>query len=487
MEEVRSEYQLIQTSVQSKSDHHFYIKHAHLIMTASLVVSDALMICVSGVIGSGMRSLLLGAGSPALIDWLPALALLFTTVYALRGLYPAVGLGVIGEFRALTITTSLLYLIVSSFSFIMRSTTPLSRLAFILMWLLSLALVPAGRIMIRTILARSGWWGQPAAVIGPADACRRIAERYRRDLKSGLNPQVIYTPLDLRHGSGTQVPIDGLQEMMRYGEWSHIHTALIIYSHLEELSALRERYQDVFERIILIHDGDDGLNLNGLSVGEYDGALSFEIRHSLLDRWAQRQKRVMDILGAGMGLLLLTPILAGVALLIKLDSPGPVFYRQKRMGKRGEVLGMVKFRTMYVNAEQMLKEYLAVDAQKRDEWDCYQKLHDDPRITRVGALLRRFSIDELPQLWNVFVGEMSLVGPRPIMLNQEDQYGAGLKHYVRVLPGMTGIWQISGRNRTTFAQRADFDMRYVLNWSIWLDVYILVRTVWVVISRDGAC
>ncbi len=123
----------------------------------------------------------------------------------------------------------------------------------------------------------------------------------------------------------------------------------------------------------------------------------------------------------------------------------------------------------------------------RDEWNCYQKLHQDPRITRVGAWLRRFSIDELPQLWNVLMGEMSLVGPRPIMLDQEVPYGEIIKHYVRVLPGITGMWQISGRNRTTFSQRAEFDMRYVMNWSIWLDIYILIRTVWVVISRDGAC
>jgi lipopolysaccharide/colanic/teichoic acid biosynthesis glycosyltransferase len=142
---------------------------------------------------------------------------------------------------------------------------------------------------------------------------------------------------------------------------------------------------------------------------------------------------------------------------------------------------------MHVNAEQMLEAYLAENQQMQEEWNCYQKLHDDPRIFRAGKLLRRFSIDELPQLWNVLLGQMSLVGPRPIMLDQETQYGDNLKHYVRVLPGITGMWQISGRNRTTFAQRAEFDVRYVMNWSIWLDIYILVRTVWVVISRDGAC
>lgn len=488
MEDVRSDYKLSQISIASKFNQAFYVINARLIMSSSLIVSDVLMICVSGAAAAGLRNFLLGPAEQALLDWLPALALLFTLVFAMRGLYPAVGLGVIGEFRSLTLTTSLLYLIVSSFSFIMRTITPLSRLSFVFMWLLSLALVPAGRIMIRTILARAGWWGEPAALVGPAALCKQIAERYRSDLKGGISPQVIFAPCDHHKGAVTKTPVFDVKEMSHYSALHHIHTALVVYSSLDQLPVLRERYQDTFERIILIKDNDDDdLNLSGLSVGEYDGSLSFEIRHSLLDHWAQRQKRVMDILGASIGLVFLGPLLALVALLIKLDSPGPVFYRQRRMGKHGEALGMVKFRTMHVNAEQMLKAYLAENPHMRDEWNCYQKLHQDPRITRVGAWLRRFSIDELPQLWNVLMGEMSLVGPRPIMLDQEVPYGEIIKHYVRVLPGITGMWQISGRNRTTFSQRAEFDMRYVMNWSIWLDVYILIRTVWVVISRDGAC
>ncbi|MCD4671767.1 MAG: undecaprenyl-phosphate galactose phosphotransferase WbaP [Anaerolineaceae bacterium] len=487
MENVQSKHQLIQTSALRNSSHRLYARYAHLIMVASLVFSDVLMICASGVIASSLRNILLGPGHQALLNWLPALALLFTLVFVFRGLYPAVGMGVIGEFRSLTITISMIYLIVSSFSFIMHSVTPLSRLAFVFMWVLSLALVPAGRIMIRAILARAGCWGEPAALIGPAALCQEIAERYWGDLKTGIYPLAIFSPFDQQNGSKTKIPVNDIKEMMRYSASHHIHTALVIYSSLDELPVLRERYQDTFERIILIRENDDDFMLSGLSVGEYDGSLSFEIRYNLLDRWAQRQKRVMDLMGSGAGLILLSPLLALMALLIKLESPGPVFYRQKRMGKKRKVVGIVKFRTMLVNADQMLQEYLAENPEKREEWDRYQKLHEDPRITRVGVWLRRFSIDELPQLWNVLQGQMSLVGPRPIMLNQETQYGDNLKHYVRVLPGITGMWQISGRNHTTFAQRADFDLNYVMNWSIWLDIYILVRTIWVVLSRDGAC
>ncbi len=491
MDTVYAEHPLIQKpTLQAKSSPGLYVKNATTIMISSLVLSDILMICLSGGIAAGMRNLLLGSEgeSQALIGWLPALALLFTMVYSVRGLYPAVGKGLVEEFRLLTITTSMIYLIVSSFSFIMHAVTALSRLSVGFMWLLSLVLVPAGRIIIRTILARNDLWGEPAAIIGPPRVCQEIAARYWNDLKAGIYPVVIFTPYDKNDGFNNLSPKINMHEIMRYSAENHIHTAVVVYSRLEELSRLRERYQDTFERIILVRESDDeGLVLSGLSVGEYDGLLRFEIRQNLLDRWAQRQKRVMDLFGSVLGLILLSPVLAISALMIKLESPGPVFYKQKRMGKKGKVIHMVKFRTMHVNAEQMLDEYLSENEAMKEEWDQYQKLREDPRIFRAGKLLRRFSIDELPQLWNVLLGQMSLVGPRPIMLDQETQYGENLKHYMRVLPGLTGMWQISGRNRTTFAQRADFDLNYVMNWSIWLDIYILVRTIWVVLTRDGAC
>jgi lipopolysaccharide/colanic/teichoic acid biosynthesis glycosyltransferase len=175
-----------------------------------------------------------------------------------------------------------------------------------------------------------------------------------------------------------------------------------------------------------------------------------------------------------------------IALLIALDSPGGVFYRQRRLGKGGREFNLLKFRTMYRGASLVLSAYLQKNPERREEWNKFQKLTDDPRITAFGHFLRRFSLDELPQLWNVLIGDMSVVGPRPIMVNQRELYGTNFQHYVRVLPGITGMWQISGRNHTSFATRTEFDVGYVMNWSIWVDVYIIVRTVWVVLRRDGA-
>jgi Undecaprenyl-phosphate galactose phosphotransferase WbaP len=197
-------------------------------------------------------------------------------------------------------------------------------------------------------------------------------------------------------------------------------------------------------------------------------------------------KRFIDIVLSAFGLIFLLPFFGLMALMIALDSPGSVFYRQPRLGRNGETFDVIKFRTMYQNADQILEEKLRLNPGLRNEWDYYQKLKKDPRVTRVGRVLRRFSLDELPQLWNVLKGEMSLVGPRPITTDQRELYGKSYKEYVRVSPGMTGLWQISGRNHTTFARRAELDSEYVQCWSIGLDFYILFKTIEIVFWQQGA-
>jgi Undecaprenyl-phosphate galactose phosphotransferase WbaP len=186
------------------------------------------------------------------------------------------------------------------------------------------------------------------------------------------------------------------------------------------------------------------------------------------------------------GLLILAPFLGLMAVLIKIDSLGGVFFRQPRLGKDGRVFVPLKFRTMHSDADRILQEKLALDPELKKEWDRYQKLKNDPRITRMGRFLRKFSLDELPQLWNVLLGEMSLVGPRPMLVNQREIYGELFESYKQVTPGITGLWQVSGRNYTTFARRAELDDEYIQRWSLWLDIYILLKTVKVVFTREGA-
>ncbi len=197
-------------------------------------------------------------------------------------------------------------------------------------------------------------------------------------------------------------------------------------------------------------------------------------------------KRFIDIALSALGLIFLLPFFGLMAFLIALDSRGGVFYHQPRLGRNGETFEVIKFRTMYGNADGILERELRLDPELKEEWSCYQKLKKDPRITRLGLLLRRFSLDELPQLWNVLKGEMSLVGPRPMMIHQRKLYGEAYEEYIRVLPGITGLWQVSGRNDTTFARRAELDREYIQGWSIGLDIYILLKTVEIIVWREGA-
>jgi lipopolysaccharide/colanic/teichoic acid biosynthesis glycosyltransferase len=197
-------------------------------------------------------------------------------------------------------------------------------------------------------------------------------------------------------------------------------------------------------------------------------------------------KRGIDLFGAILLLILFSPLILAVSLLLHLAAPGKVIYRQTRIGKDSRKFELFKFRTMQPGAEEGLEEFLDLNPSQRLEFERYQKLIDDPRVTRLGKFLRRYSLDEIPQLWNVIRGEMSLVGPRPFLPEQTRLYGPGLFFYTQIRPGLTGLWQISGRNRLSFQARAECDLTYILSWSVWSDFQILLRTPQAVISQDGA-
>lgn len=197
-------------------------------------------------------------------------------------------------------------------------------------------------------------------------------------------------------------------------------------------------------------------------------------------------KRMIDISAALTLIIALSPVLLLCAALVLLTSKGSIFYKQLRVGRNGRVFPMWKFRTMYKDSDQLLERYLARHPEETREWEQRIKLKRDPRVTPIGRIMRRFSLDEIPQLWNVLVGDMSVVGPRPITVPQIPRYGVGIQLYSRVRPGLTGLWQISGRSTTTFEARIMFDKNYIENWSLILDVRIWLRTFSVVLTGTGA-
>jgi exopolysaccharide production protein ExoY len=187
-------------------------------------------------------------------------------------------------------------------------------------------------------------------------------------------------------------------------------------------------------------------------------------------------KRALDVIGALLLLATLLPILSLIAAVIVLSSRGGVVYSQCRVGRDGRPFTFYKFRSMAVDSDRVLRDFLDSDPDALTQWAVYQKLPNDPRVTAVGAFIRRTSLDELPQLWNVLLGDMSLVGPRPCTTDQVSLYGASFADYCSVRPGITGLWQVSGRNCLTFAQRVKLDSEYVRAWSLQLDFQILCRT-----------
>lgn len=201
---------------------------------------------------------------------------------------------------------------------------------------------------------------------------------------------------------------------------------------------------------------------------------------------ADLPKAVLDRGAALLGLVLLMPMLLVVAALIYLRDPGPVLYAHRRIGRHGRVFNCLKFRTMVLDSDAVLARHLAENPAAATEWAATRKLRADPRVTTIGARLRKTSIDELPQLINVLRGEMSLVGPRPIVMEEARHYGEALAAYLAVRPGVTGLWQISGRSDTSYAERVDLDRAYVRGRSMMLDVSILLRTVGVVVKGRGS-
>ncbi|MEH6717855.1 MAG: sugar transferase [Aurantimonas endophytica] len=197
------------------------------------------------------------------------------------------------------------------------------------------------------------------------------------------------------------------------------------------------------------------------------------------------RKRAFDVALAALILLLLSPLFAMVMVLIRMSSPGPTLYGHERIGRGGRSFKCLKFRTMVPNGDEILAAYLAANPDAEEEWKATRKLRVDPRVTVVGSVLRKTSVDELPQLINILRGEMSLVGPRPVVFDELRYYGPRKVHYLAARPGLTGLWQVSGRSDTSYDQRVSFDCHYCENWTFVSDLLLIVRTVPAVLSRRG--
>ncbi len=252
---------------------------------------------------------------------------------------------------------------------------------------------------------------------------------------------------------------------------------------LKEISKLFKKYKNV--KFAFAESGIPLLNVQIENI--FTQPLSFvSVRNNLLSKNMLITKRIFDIVFSIFLIFLFSPIIVFTAILIKLTSKGPIFYIQKRPGRFGKIIKIYKFRTMYLDADKKLEEILKNNEELREEFMKYRKLKNDPRITPLGRFLRRFSIDEIPQLFNVLKGDMSIVGPRPYQIDEIEHMGEYKDIVLSVRPGLTGLWQISGRSDLSFQAKLKIETWYVLNWNLWLDLFIIIRTIPAVISGKGA-
>lgn len=453
-----------------------------------MIASDLLALVLAGVISVYTRLVLEGQFHPTLYWQLYPVIGLFIAAYMLVGLYPGVGISPVDEMRWICLTTTLMYLALTAMVFMRREGEIYSRGVFVAAWMLSVLLVIGLRAISRWLFARKCWWGYPTMILGAGKTGSMVIRTLKRRPGIGLKPVLVLDDDPQKHGSLHGVPVVGGVELApALARTRKVPYAIVAMPGVprDRLLSLLERYGSSFAHLLVIPDLFEFSSL-WVEAKDMGGVLGLEIRQRLLLPGPRLAKFSIDLAATLIGGLFVLPVIGLIALLIKLDSPGPIFYSQIRIGQGGQHFKAWKFRTMVRNADKALKDYLEAHPELQEDWLKDQKLRRDPRVTRIGRFLRRTSLDELPQLWNILRGEMSLVGPRPIIDEEIPRYGDKFQLYTKVIPGLTGLWQVSGRNNITYEERVSLDAYYVRNWSVWLDVYILLRTVWVVLTGEGA-
>jgi len=400
------------------------------------------------------------------------------------GLYPGYGRAAHDELARSVRAAAAATVSLGFIAFALPGTAPLGTGAIVLVGAVAVVLAPFARLLTKQGLRSARLWGRPVVILGTGDRAEHVA-RYLADHPGvGLHPIAAFGEVGRRIGD---LPITaGIDDA-----WSFVRDHAINHVIVTPDAGRRIGYDEVLRRaepalrFVQFVPDLHGVPASSVVAAPLGTSLGLEVRNQLASRTNRVVKRAMDIVGAAVLLALLSPVLLAIGIWIRLDSRGPALYLAPRVGRYGSVFQCVKFRTMHADAEARLEDLLAGDPALRDEYERFHKLADDPRITRAGRLLRRFSIDEFPQLLNVFAGHMSLVGPRPYLVRELGQMGGERDLIVLARPGMTGYWQVEGRNDVTFEERQAMEAAYVRNWSVWWDLEILFRTPVVLLQRTG--
>jgi Undecaprenyl-phosphate galactose phosphotransferase WbaP len=419
-------------------------------------------------------------------SWLPLWPLLplFLIVYWLFDSYPGISVNSVDEIRRVVLANTTVFL----FVLVMFALHHLSTRSLFLCLAACIGasfVILATRTTVRGFGSRFVWWGYPVVLFGSGAVALSVLRKLTSQPHLGLRPVAVVTDRVVRMEMAG-VPVYRSEYLNRLA-CSGVRHAIVAAPELSqsEFAEVLERGSDAFPHLILIPNTEFIWRV-GSYTRDLMGILGVHVHNNLLSRGSRIAKRMIDLTCATALAILLLPIIAVISLFVAVESGFPVFYSQERLGHGGQTFHIWKFRTMVRNSAEVLEQCLANRPELRQEWTENRKLRKDPRLTRVGGVLRKASLDELPQLWNVIKGDMSLVGPRPIIDAEVVKYQESYSLYTKITPGLTGLWQVSGRNSTTYAERVAFDTYYVRNWSVWMDVYLLAKTVSVVLTGRGA-
>lgn len=463
------------------------MKKADAITSVLLIPIDYLMFIAAGLVSYGLRYHgFITHYRPVffdypLSDFVPALLLISTIgiiIFALTGSYSITSSVKLTETFSkvlLGVSTTVLIVIVTIF---LKRELFSSRFIIIIAWFLAIILVFIGRIILyklKSIFLRKGYGTHHLLIIGHSLAGMNITTYFQNNLHLGY--RVIDTISDFDNPS--QQKIDILHKEQRLDEVLDVRGHVDHHEFIDMIHFFHER-NIIFRFIPTIYQTQT-INFELDSTAGYP---IIQVNKTPLEGWGRIVKRIIDLTVASIGLIVLAPFFLIINILIRYDSPGPVFVRLRRVGRGGREFILYKFRSMIIGAHEMKQSIRSLN--ERDDGPLF-KIHNDPRITRIGRLLRKSSIDELPQLWNVLKGEMSLIGPRPHEPEEIEHYRREYRTLLAAKPGISGLAQISGRSVLPFSEEVSLDMYYVENWSLGLDLRILAKTFIVVFKfKDAA-
>ncbi len=394
--------------------------------------------------------------------------------------------------KAVTVSVVIVFAIVS----LGKLSNIISRLVILFLWFYSLLLFPLFRLFGKKILSATGLWRENAIIIGAGNAGVETARGIIRE--DHLGYKIIGFLDDDEQKKGTEVVIDNTaykvfgktRYFSKFVNLLDISTVIIAIPSLslQKMTEITSAVQRYTKSVLLVPDLKGIALLNTELYHLFMQQLFLlKINNNLKSLFNRFVKRSFDLTVAFLFFPFFLLIVGVIGLIVKIDSAGPVFYSHIRIGQKGKSIRVYKIRTMYLDAREKLNEFLERDPLARAEWETFFKLKNDPRVTRIGKWLRETSLDELPQIINILKGNMSLVGPRPVLQEEIDNYYKEYAdYYFMVKPGMTGLWQTSGRNDMNYDFRVKLDTWYVLNWSLWFDIVILFKTVRVVLNKEGA-